>query len=87
MPALCITCYARSCRIARCLPVGSSTRLLRSAAAPEAHLAHAADYAPRLQAAGITLCAERRADDIWAGAQVQRRKLQIGLGSRVWVFC
>lgn len=49
---------------------GSTTRLLRSDSVREAELADAADYAPRLEAAGITLSIERRADDIWAGAQV-----------------
>jgi len=46
--------------------------LLRSDAAQEATLADAADYVPRLAAAGITLCTERRAGDIWAGAQARR---------------
>ena len=49
---------------------GSTTRLLRSDSVREAELADAADYAPRLEAAGITLSIERRADDIWADAQV-----------------
>ncbi len=56
-----------------CAGAGSTTRLLRSDAAQEATLADAADYGPRLAAAGITLSAERRAGDIWAGAQVRRQ--------------
>ncbi|KAK9839286.1 hypothetical protein WJX81_005719 [Elliptochloris bilobata] len=51
------------------LRAGPSTRLLRSDMAAEAQLADAASYLPRLEAAGITLCAERRTSDIWAGAQ------------------
>ncbi len=60
------------------IQAGAATRVLRNAPAPELAVSRAEAYLPTLEAAGISLSGEGRAEAIWrdvaaAAAKVRRR--------------
>jgi hypothetical protein len=65
-----------------CVQAGAETRVLRNAAQPHVAVPSAEAYGPALQAAGITLCPQQRAEAIWRGVQAAAAEVRAREESR-----